>query len=231
MRHRRIMFGHPHPAKHFTGREAELEILHERLQVTDRALITQAITGLGGVGKTQLAARYVQRHSHAYEIVAWVHAEDGGISDLAVLAVTLGLDVGELAPDERAAQAVAWLSRCEQRWLLVLDNVDNPAQLDICAPASGNGRVLITSRNRDLEHHGPVLSIDVFDDQTAVEYLIARTGRRDDQDDALRLAQTLGGLPLALAHAGAYCAKTTSFEAYFQRGLSMLARSELVALL
>jgi tetratricopeptide (TPR) repeat protein len=143
-------------------------------------------------------------------------AEDGAIADLALLAVTLGLPVADLAPDDRAAHAVAWLTRCEQRWLLVLDNVNDPATLDACCPAGGNGRVLITSRNRDLAEHGPVLSVDVFDDDTAADYLIARTGRTDERAGALALARALRGLPLALAHAGAYCAKTTSFDAYLQ---------------
>jgi hypothetical protein len=114
----RIVFGHPHAVKHFTGREAELEVLDRRLRAADRAVITQAIIGLGGVGKTQLAARYVQCHGDEYDVVAWVRAEDGAIADLALLAVTLGLPVADLAPDDRAAHAVAWLTRCEQRWLL-----------------------------------------------------------------------------------------------------------------
>ena len=49
-------------------------------------MITQSISGLGGVGKTQLAARYVHDHAQEYDVVAWISAEDGGVSDLAALA-------------------------------------------------------------------------------------------------------------------------------------------------
>ncbi len=214
VRRERVVFGHPHAAKHFTGRSAELDVLSRRLDAADRAVITQAITGLGGVGKTQLAARYVQCYGDRYDIVAWVHAEDGAVRDLGALATTLGLAVDDLAPDKRAARAVQWLERCRERWLLVLDNLPGPEQLDGCCPAGGNGHVLITSRNRELEQFGPVLTIGVLDDDAAVEYLIARTGRHDESDHALSLSRALGGLPLALAHAGAHCEKLTSFTEY-----------------
>ena len=52
-------------------------------------MVTQSLTGLGGVGKSQLAAAYVARHARDYDIVAWIRAEDGGIADLAELGVEL----------------------------------------------------------------------------------------------------------------------------------------------
>lgn len=98
----RVRFNLPHVAPSFTGREEELAELDAKLGDDDRALITGAITGLGGVGKSQLAARYAWTRRGAYDVVAWVGAEDGGIADLARLAVGLGLRVNELAPGDRA---------------------------------------------------------------------------------------------------------------------------------
>ena len=213
---RRIDFGRTHAVEHFTGRSVELHALRQRLERADSAVITQAITGLGGVGKTQLAARYVECHRAQYDIVVWVHAEDSGVADLAALALTLGLPVDDLAPEERAAHALRWLEGCQERWLLILDNLAGPEHLDACCPSGGNGHVLVTTRNRDLDQAGPVLPIDVFDADTAADYLIARTGRSDERDDALALSRALRGLPLALAHAGAYCAKLATFAAYQQ---------------
>ncbi len=57
--------------------------------MADRAVIVQAITGLGGVGKTQLAARYAHAHASNYDLVAWIRAQDGGLADLAQLAAKL----------------------------------------------------------------------------------------------------------------------------------------------
>jgi hypothetical protein len=106
---------------------------------------------------------------------------------------------------------VRWLSGCDERWLLVLDNVAAPEQLLDCCPSAGNGRVIVTTRDRRIAQFGPELRGDVFDEASGAEYLLATSGRAEDRDSATRLARALGCLPLALSHAGAYCAAGTSF--------------------
>ncbi len=98
----------------------------------------------------------------------------------------------------------------------MLDNVESAAQLADCLPRAGSGRVLVTSRHREVRQFAPALSLDVFDEQTAVKYLIERAERPDDRPGAERLARALGCLPLALSHAAAYCATGTSFDDYFE---------------
>ena len=213
---RRVRFNLPPVGPAFTGREDELATLDAELGQGDRALITQAITGLGGVGKSQLAARYAQTRSGAYDVVAWVGAEDGGVADCSRLAVALGLPVDELSPADRARAALDWLACCQGRWLLVLDNVQSADQLAGLLPRGEPGRVLVTSRDRTLRQFGPVLAVDVFDEDTATRYLTDRAERSDDQAGARELAQALGCLPLALAHAAAYCFEGTTFGDYHQ---------------
>ena len=210
----RLRFNLPPVAPSFIGREDELAKLDAALGRGDRALITQAITGLGGVGKSQLAARYAQTRSATYDVVAWVGAEDGAVADLSRLAVRLGLPVDELSPSERAQAALDWLGACDRRWLLVLDNVESAAQLEGLLPRGEHGRVLVTSRDRTLRQFGPVLAVDVFDEDTATRYLIERAERPGDEAGARELARALGGLPLALSHAAAYCVEGTSFADY-----------------
>jgi tetratricopeptide (TPR) repeat protein len=212
----RVRFNLPAVAASFTGREAELDALDNALGAADRAVITQAITGLGGVGKSQLAARYVQTRTDGYDVVAWIRAEDGGIADLAALAARVSEFVDRRSPSERAQLALDWLSDSKQRWLLVLDNVESPKQLDGLLPRSGSGRVLVTSRDRALRQFGPVLTADVFDEDTATGYLTSRAGRPGDELAALELARALGCLPLALSHAAAYCQSGTSFTDYLK---------------
>jgi tetratricopeptide (TPR) repeat protein len=223
---RRVRFRLPLAAAYFTGRDAELDAIEEALGVAERAVVTQAITGLGGVGKSQLAARYVHVHAEEYDVVAWIRAEDGGIADLSELAAELGLPVAQLTPAQGAGSALRWLCACDERWLLVLDNVAAPEQLDGCCPSSGNGRVIVTTRDRAMAQFGPALRVDVFDEPTAVEYLLATSGRIRDRDGATRLARALGLLPLALSHAGAYCAAGTTFDDYLEL-LEALPASEL----
>jgi tetratricopeptide (TPR) repeat protein len=222
----RVRFRLPLGAAYFTGRDVELDAIDAALGVADRAVVTQAITGLGGVGKSQLAARYVHKRAGEYDVVAWIRAEDGGIGDLSELAAELDLPITQLTPAERANRVLRWLGRCDDRWLLVLDNVAAPEQLLGCCPAAGNGRVIITTRHRGMAQFGPALPVDVFDESTAVEYLLNVSGRAEDHDGATRVARTLGFLPLALSHAGAYCAAGTSFAEYLQL-LGMLPAAEL----
>jgi tetratricopeptide (TPR) repeat protein len=210
----RVRFNVPVVAAAFTGRERELDALEDALGVADRAVVTQAITGLGGVGKSQLAARYVQQRADDYDVVAWIRAEDGGIRDLAALAGRLVASVEQLSPSERAQLALEWLGQTEQPWLLVFDNVESAAQLEGLLPRGGRGRVLVTSRDRALRQFGPVLAVDVFDEETATAFLIDRSGRAQDERAARELAAALGFLPLALSHAAAFCHSGTSFADY-----------------
>jgi hypothetical protein len=222
----RMRFNLPAVVAPFIGREEELDALDDALAVADRAVITQAITGLGGVGKSQLAARYVKQHADGYDIVAWIRAEDGGISDLAGLAVKLGKRVDGLSPSEAAQLALDCLGDGDQCWLLVLDNVQSCEQLDGLRPRTGHGRVLVTSRDRALRQFGPTLALDIFDEDTATAYLTDRANRPSDERAARRLARALGCLPLALSHAAAYCQHGTSFHDYLAL-LDELPASEL----
>ena len=87
---------------HFTGREDLLAQLDAALSQRRAGVITQTITGLGGVGKTQLAAAYVDAHKDEFDIAAWVRADDNGTADLANLAVALALPVAGRTPCGRS---------------------------------------------------------------------------------------------------------------------------------
>jgi tetratricopeptide (TPR) repeat protein len=224
----RVRFGLPRVVTHFTGRDTELAYLERALDWHPYAVITQTISGLGGVGKTQLAAAYAHRHADEYQVVAWVRAEDGGTADLAALAGQLNLSAKGLTPDEQAQRAIRWLESTERSWLLILDNVAAPGQLASTCPGSGPGRVLVTSRRRDFDEFGPVIDVGVFDETTAVEYLVNRTGRIGERAAARRVAEALGYLPLALSHAAAYCSVGTTFEDYLDL-LGELPSGELYA--
>jgi hypothetical protein len=158
-----VRFNVPSVAAAFTGRDVELGLIEQALGAGDRAVVTQAIAGLGGVGKSQLAARFVALHAGEYEIVAWISAQDGAVADLAGLAGRLGVVESEdVSPADRAQRVIAWLGECEHRWLLVLDNVESSQQLAGMLPQGSAGRVLVTSRDRSLRQFGPLLTVDVF---------------------------------------------------------------------
>jgi tetratricopeptide (TPR) repeat protein len=199
----------------FTGRNEALVALRERLRAGGTAVV-QALRGLGGVGKTQIAVEYAHRFAADYDLVWWVTAEDPALigEQMAALAVELGLvDAGE-----DTAPAVAVLKahlRGRDRWLLVFDNAVDSACIREWLPG-GRGHVVITSRAGGWSHIAATMGVDVMSRAESVALL--RTHNPDlSLDDADRLAIALGDLPLALVQAGGFLAETaTSVDDYLR---------------
>jgi transcriptional regulator with XRE-family HTH domain len=164
----------PDPTEHFVGRAGELAELERRLRQGGRV----AVYGLGGVGKTQLAARYLHRRQARYPDGAfWLRADEESalVGDLAGLAWHLGLPERDLPQQERQLAAVlSWLHE-HRRWLLVLDNVEPAVQeaTERLLPHALTGHVLLTSRTPlgRLRMRLEPLPLD-----TATGFLLHRTG-------------------------------------------------------
>ncbi|MEV0682129.1 tetratricopeptide repeat protein [Actinosynnema sp. NPDC050436] len=168
------------------------------------------LSGLGGVGKTQLAADFSQLvwEAGAVDMLAWVTAtsREAVIGDFARLAAELtGID--EPDPVVGATRFVEWLATAPVRWLVVLDDLGTPAFLDgLWPPRAHSGRVVVTTRRRDAALRGPgrcLVDVGLFTDQEAGGYLRSKLGA-DLAVGAAELGRVLGHLPLALSQAAAY---------------------------
>ena len=192
------------PPPLLAGREDLLAELDTRLTSGDNSgPRTVALCGLGGVGKTSVALAYA--HRHLAEVgAAWrFAAEDPTVlaAGFAELAAQLGaLNVAdELDP---VASVHGTLAAFPERWLLIFDNAPDRAAVERFLPSAGRGRVLVTSRDPNWPP-GQVLEVPMLGSEVAADFLISRTGDRDEQA-ATELATELGGLPLALEQAAAY---------------------------
>ncbi|WP_343235447.1 tetratricopeptide repeat protein [Streptomyces bauhiniae] len=180
----------------------------------DTVVLTQVLSGGGGVGKTQLAAACASDAvAEGYDLVVWAAATEAQqvITQYAQAAVRVGIAGGD--PEADARLFLEWLATTSRRWLVVLDDVTDPAVLTSWWPASrtGSGWVLATTRLKDARMTGggrTRIDIDVYTPDEARTFVEARL-RGEGMEHLLdaqvaELASALGHLPLALSHATAY---------------------------
>jgi hypothetical protein len=194
----------------FTGRGADLADLADLAAgPVGRVVLTQSLTGLGGVGKSALALEHAHRRydSGEVDLAWWFTAEDRPV----LLAAMAGLyDRLTGTPGDKDAEAGAialrnWLEHAPYRWIVVFDNAE-PGTLDGILPADGTGQVIITSRASDWPGTA-THPVGTLPPDEAAGLLSRITGLPPGQD-AEDLAAELGGLALAIEQAAAYIRQT-----------------------
>jgi hypothetical protein len=182
-----------------------LEELTDSLTSGDPAAVTQAISGLGGVGKTQLVIEYAYRNAENYSLVWWVRAEDPLtlVSDYSELGPRIGLRTNRDQDKGLIAAAVRdWLSH-NSGWLLVFDNAPELASCERLIPYGMTGHVIITSRNVNWKRVAHQIQVRIMSREESVAFLLKRLGEGQSYG-AEQLCEQLGDLPLALEQAAAY---------------------------
>ncbi len=225
------------PNEWFVGREREMLAIHETLHRSPTAALTQgrvqAISALGGIGKTTLVREYVEVFWRCYPQICWVDCRKGVETEFARIFQDLDPDrAGRLEPQERAAEAYRALRNGPAR-LLVLDNAEDEQSAAGWAPRSGKCRTLITSRYGNWSPSVTKLEMFEFKPEHSREFLIRRTGRAASGDERAaceELAKALGHLPLALEQAGAYMAHHTDYTFRSYLDFYREAREDLLAL-
>jgi len=190
----------------FIGREGLLAAVRERLAAGDRAVV-QALQGMGGVGKTQLAIEYAHRFADRYDVAWWVNAEQAGLigDQFAALGAALGCVQAQVGAEVVRAAVLGELGQ-RGRWLLVFDNAEDPADIRAWLPG-GDGHVLITSREHGWAEIAAPVEVDVLARAESVTILHNRVPGLSEADTD-QLAAQLGDLPLAIAQAAGFMAET-----------------------
>ena len=195
----------------FVGRAEELARLDAALAWPGEVVV-QAVHGLGGVGKSTLAARWAAAHAAEYSLTWWITAAAPADIDagLAALAVALRPALAGVLPLEALREgAVHWLA-ARPGWLVILDNVSDPADVAPLLVRARGGQYLITSRRVSGWHDTAVpIHLDVMNPAEAQALLaaIVSPARPQEADGAAELCAELDFLPLAIEQAGAYLAQ------------------------
>ena len=206
---------------HFFGRTQELVRLNSILLDPDpqedpsesrsRATVRHvALQGLGGIGKSSLAAMYATKQAKVYDEVVWCNAEhlDTLLPALARIARAKEIAGDATSPSDLARAALRHVSSRsrDERWLLVYDNVETPRKLEDWFPES-HVPLLITSQFRGWGANETLIELTDLAEPEAIGFLMSRCNVRKgaEESGAGRLVSLLGGHCLALEIAAATC--------------------------
>lgn len=193
----------PRVADHFQHRPA-IDQLNQATHDARTVIACHVLTGMGGVGKSQVAAVYARQvmKSKEIDLMVWVTAasRDAVLSTYAQAAIDI-FGSAPTDPEIAARKLLLWLESTQRRWMIVLDDLVDPSHLTgLWPPEQANGRVLVTTRRRDaaLTASGRrMIDIDVFTPAQASEYLttaLAAYRRTDDPGQIAALSADLGYL-------------------------------------
>jgi tetratricopeptide (TPR) repeat protein len=231
---------------HFTGRDVLLEQLTQELALetpsnatsTRRAALTQpqAVKGLGGIGKTQIAVEYAYRarEQDRYTHTFWINAasEEAILTSFQTLAKRLP-DFPEKDQRTLIAAVLRWIEQCPQPWLLIVDNADDLALAQPYLPQQGQGSILLTTRATAVGWLANSIEVDQMGMVEGTQFLLHRArhlrATEEEFNEASNVVIILDGFPLALDQAGAYIEETgCSFAEYYrlyeQHRATLLAR-------
>ena len=214
----------------FTGREEVLHRLHSSLETGKKTAPIRAISGLGGIGKTQTAIEYAYRYQDHYTRVIWLNGESQEMLVSDVTRLAREINTPNCYDQDQSIVVrgfLTWLER-QRNWLLILDNVEDIALVRSYLPKGNQGHLLLTTRRQAVGGAIKSISLIAMNEEEGGAFLLKRAKRiaedlppeqipAEEMQSAMPLSRVLGGLPLALDQAGGYIErKQCSLERYLQ---------------
>jgi tetratricopeptide (TPR) repeat protein len=186
-------------------------------------------------GKSQLAAAFAESlwQSGGIDLLVWIDATNRASVLSGYAAATAAVTSRDQASscESVAAQFLSWLGETSRPWLVVLDDLTGPANLEGLWPAGPAGRVLVTSADAMVVPSAMrVLPVGPFSLREAISYLSGRLlADPDKRHGVVELAQDLDLEPVALAQASAVIANSPlscrEYRAHFARRRKELTQS------
>ena len=216
-----------HRNSFFIGRNEILNQLRDKLTITNGLTQQQPqiLSGLGGIGKTQIALEFAYRYQHKYPFILWLRAETRSslITDIVAIPNLFSSQEAEEWTDDIQERRVilsfrAWLAS-KDGWLLILDNVDDLQVVHELLPTKGKGHVLLTTRIQAVGNVGNKIEVEKMDQEDGILFLLRRARKvglddslaqisEKDREESQEIAEALENLPLALDQAGAFIEET-----------------------
>ncbi|QRW06357.1 kinesin light chain [Ceratobasidium sp. AG-Ba] len=226
----------PLPTPVFTGREDTIKQIVACISKGDTQRCIFVLYGLGGSGKTQLALKTVQQTKDIWTDVVFVDATTHETAVAALVGFAKEKSIGD-----SHESALKWLGNRRERWLMIIDNADDPdVDLQSYFPAGDTGSILVTTR---IKHYAALSRGDDSDSQVgnlkpdeAMRLLLKAAKMKDtglpasERDVARRLLEDVGCLALAVVQAGAYifssgCTIADYYDMFLQHHKTTLEQS------
>ncbi|MBV9710212.1 MAG: toll/interleukin-1 receptor domain-containing protein [Ktedonobacteraceae bacterium] len=220
----------------FTDRKDILTDLHTSFTSGQSLRIrTQVLSGSDGMGKTMIALAYAYRHRNEYQAILWLNATPSELlsANILTLADQLGIPAQKGSDKHQRVAAVRHWLQHHERWLVVIDNLEDFTLLNQLIPLQGNGHVLLLTSTNPKEEPDPAIPIPRMSIEDAAVLLLRRSHIISEQAShiaapeasflqACKIAQAVACHPLALDLAGAYihetqCALASYLKSYRQQ--------------
>ncbi|MBO1061879.1 MAG: tetratricopeptide repeat protein [Aphanizomenon flos-aquae CP01] len=199
---------------HFVGRETELTTIHEDLRRGNYV----AITGMGGLGKTELVTQYARQYQDHYDGIIWFNARQRFLAAevFELFTFKFGLEIPQTQGEKLLTlqQQVAWCwlqyPETQKPVLIVVDDLTDLTQLQDVVPPETRFRVLITTRQQHLDpNYIQELPLEVLSPPIALELLQKQLGKNhqrvvNEPKTATQICEFLGNLPLGIILVGSY---------------------------
>ncbi|MFN9559959.1 MAG: tetratricopeptide repeat protein [Dolichospermum sp.] len=199
---------------HFVGRETELTTIHEDLRRGNYV----AITGMGGLGKTELVTQYATQYQDHYDGIIWFNARERSLAAevFELFTFKFGWEIPKTQGGKPLTlqQQVAWCwlqyPKTQKPVLIVVDDLTDLTQLQEVVPPKTHFRVLITTRQQHLDPNSiQERALEVLSPPIALELLQKQLGKNhqrvvNEPETATEICEFLGNLPLGIILVGSY---------------------------
>ncbi|KAJ6450510.1 hypothetical protein C8R45DRAFT_1083926 [Mycena sanguinolenta] len=202
----------PPPSQIFHGRQTILDSMHQFFTQDTRKQKRYVLYGLGGAGKTQIALKFIEEWTNFTDpLFVDASSTDTIETGLKNIAVTRG--TGNSSQD-----ALIWLARKNEQWLLLMDNADDPTiNLNHWLPKCNHGNIIITTRNHSARIHGAHSEVSNMEELDAVTLLLKSAQCESSVTNKLLAAKIVKALwyfPLAIVQAGAFISESEALGTY-----------------